>query len=92
MLTAGSFTCDVTVNGTLDLSRNGVWWVGGTSPRRQMAPMTLCAGEIRLSRSSISGTVTLVADEIQISDSSLNLTANEHGVLAFATGDDSQRQ
>jgi subtilisin family serine protease len=85
-LTASAFTCDVTVSGKLDLSKIGVWWVGGTPQSKQLAPMTLCATEITLSGSSISGQVTLVADKISVNGSRNNLTAHEHDVVAFATG------
>ena len=85
---ATAFTCDVTVVGTLDLSKDGVWWVDGTKASQQLAPLTLCAAEIKLSGSNISGTVTLVAEQISLSGSNIRLTAHQHGVLLFATGAD----
>jgi len=85
---ATAFTCDVTVAGKLDLSKGGVWWVNGTKASKQLAPLTLCAGEITLSDSNVTGTVTLVAGRISLSGSNIQLTAHQHGVLFFATGGD----
>ncbi|MDQ3548621.1 MAG: PKD domain-containing protein, partial [Chloroflexota bacterium] len=83
---ATAFTCDVTVAGTLDLSKDGVWWVDGTMASQQLAPLTLCAAEIMLSGSNITGTVTLVAEQISLGGSNIRLAAYQHGVLLFATG------
>ncbi|MEX1157348.1 MAG: Ig-like domain-containing protein [Thermomicrobiales bacterium] len=85
-LDVGNFDCDISVAGKLDLSKNGAWWVGGIASSRELKSMTLCADEITLSGSSVSGTVTLVAGEIKVSGSNHRLTALYHGVLAFATG------
>ncbi len=83
------FTCDLTVAGKLDLGKDGQWWLNGSSKSRQLVPMTLCADEISLSGSSISGTVTLIANSIKLSGSRLSLNADQHGVLLFALGDGS---
>ncbi len=85
---ATSFTCDVTVAGKLDLSKDGVWWVGGTKTSQQLASLTLCADEITLGDSNITGSVTLVAERISLSGSNIQLTAHQHSVLIFATGGD----
>ncbi len=85
-LTIGDFACDIRVAGTLDLARDGAWWVGQTKTSRQLQPLTLCATEIKLIDSNVTGTVTFVAGKVQISGSDLKLQAHQHGVLAFATG------
>jgi len=87
---ATAFVCDITFAGTFDLSNDGVWWVGGTQASGQLASVTICADSITLEVSNVSGTVTLVAESIHLSGSNMQLSAHQHGVLAFATGGDRQ--
>lgn len=88
-LTRADFVCDISVTGTLDLSNDGAWWVDGTMKSGRLSPLTLCADEILLDGSNVAGSVTLVAGKVTISGSNLRLTPDQHGILAFATGADS---
>lgn len=85
-LTSSDFTCDLTISGKLDLSKSGAWWVGGTPASKQLLPLTLCADQIALSGSGISGAVSLVATSITLSGSGFNLSGHEHDVVAIAAG------
>src|SRR5690606_14581305 len=59
-LTREAFDCDIEVTGTLNLSGNGAWWVGGKANSRTLESLTICADAIALSGANVSGTVTLL--------------------------------
>ncbi len=87
-LTYDDFSCDVEVNGDLDLNGDDSYW-NDPGSKTSLKTGTYCAtGKIQLSGSDVTGEVTLVArGELQVSGSDFTLSPDPNdpnGVLLFS--------
>jgi hypothetical protein len=83
-----SFVCDYSYAGNVQLSSKDELWLNDDPSTDQLKNAVICSdGQLTLSSSHASGSVTLVGREVQISGSNANLSAyHPSGVLAFTDG------